>query len=467
MTDDLPLWSERALTRVLAYINGTAVDITSYVLNPTGGVSANRGRQTELAGMDPSRLGLSLNNQDGRFTPGNPSSPYYPYWRQSARVVWLETIGARSWTHFDGYLEIPEVQLNYQDSAGTNDRVLRLAAVDGLTRAARMRPFISTLGAHIIGSSTTLAAYWPLNGASTTFQPAVGTGPIRPKLGALVTPRDQAGPAGDDETYATVSGVPASISLVPVIGYIGLLEATLSGLSIGAGQSMAISVWVRIGTDGTTYGIVSASSSFQRGLSLYYGGASTVTGRFNNNTILNDAAYAGALPPESWQLLTVRVSFASGDLTLWFGKSIVATATVGSPPSTFTPLKLTIGDDGQATGAGNLGIYASLAHLQIYAGTTADAFPYEAHLAQLEVGLQGLHRQTTGQRIRTIAGYAGYATSALDGVDDGSSVMQRATLAGQTPAQAWQTAADTERGRLFSAGDGSLTFHDRHRIYNT
>jgi hypothetical protein len=57
-------------------IGGTWTDITSYV-RADQGVSITRGYGREISSADPGRCSLTLENTDGRFSPRNPSSPYY------------------------------------------------------------------------------------------------------------------------------------------------------------------------------------------------------------------------------------------------------------------------------------------------------------------------------------------------------------------------------------------------------
>ena len=41
-------------------------------------VQITRGRADEASNVEASRLTLQLNNRDGRFSPRNPTGPYYP-----------------------------------------------------------------------------------------------------------------------------------------------------------------------------------------------------------------------------------------------------------------------------------------------------------------------------------------------------------------------------------------------------
>ncbi|MFH9012545.1 LamG domain-containing protein [Streptomyces sp. NPDC017943] len=64
----------------------TWTDISRYVDTNKQGVSIARGASDELSETQPGTATLRLDNQDARFTPGNPASPYYPYVRRNAPV---------------------------------------------------------------------------------------------------------------------------------------------------------------------------------------------------------------------------------------------------------------------------------------------------------------------------------------------------------------------------------------------
>lgn len=60
-------------------ISGVWTDITSYVMTRDGSekISITRGRRDEGSQVEHSTCNFQLNNRDGRFSPRNPTSPYY------------------------------------------------------------------------------------------------------------------------------------------------------------------------------------------------------------------------------------------------------------------------------------------------------------------------------------------------------------------------------------------------------
>lgn len=63
----------------------TWTDFSPYV-DMVQGVTITRGASDERSETQPGNATLLLDNQDGRFTPGNASSPYYPYVRRNAPI---------------------------------------------------------------------------------------------------------------------------------------------------------------------------------------------------------------------------------------------------------------------------------------------------------------------------------------------------------------------------------------------
>jgi hypothetical protein len=154
-----------------------------------------------------------------------------------------------------------------------------------------------------------------------------------------------------------------------------------------------------------------------------------------------------------WQLVTAWLDNATGNFGLWVDRNVDTSVVAAGASGTWTYF--------QAVAS-----YASVAvgHVQIYSGTPA-VFTNAMHLAQYQTGLTGLERQTTGERIATIASYAGVRGGEMN-IDTGTSVMQRAALAGQTPLDAMRDAERTEQGLLYVDGSGTLTFKDRRSLYN-
>lgn len=92
-------------------LDGTWTDITSYVYRRDL-LNITRGKANEAGSVDPSRCLFQLNNRDGRFSPRNPTGPYYGLLTRNTPIrVAIE--------HGDVYLRIEEAidQVTAPDSA--------------------------------------------------------------------------------------------------------------------------------------------------------------------------------------------------------------------------------------------------------------------------------------------------------------------------------------------------------------
>lgn len=79
----------------------TWTDITSRV-DMIQGITVNRGAADELSETQPGGMTLTLDNQDGALTPGNPSSPFFPFVRRNCPIRYSQAVmptptGAAPW----------------------------------------------------------------------------------------------------------------------------------------------------------------------------------------------------------------------------------------------------------------------------------------------------------------------------------------------------------------------------------
>lgn len=81
----LPVIVECAFNSILAETSSASTgytDITKYVDKVSGTL---RGRTYELDDVETGSISVALDNADGRFTPGSPLSPYFPYVKANRR----------------------------------------------------------------------------------------------------------------------------------------------------------------------------------------------------------------------------------------------------------------------------------------------------------------------------------------------------------------------------------------------
>lgn len=161
--------------QVELYINGSWVDITSYVMvrDNSGEISITRGRRDEGSSTEQSSCQLTLNNRDGRWSPRNPAGPYYGrIGRNTAiRISVPDGIGGKSY-RFRG--EISSWPQSW-DTTGTD--VWTEVEASGILRRLAQGPSrdISLLRDAITSITPgDLLAYWPCEDPAESVEIASG-----------------------------------------------------------------------------------------------------------------------------------------------------------------------------------------------------------------------------------------------------------------------------------------------------
>jgi hypothetical protein len=149
------------------YINGSWVDITSYVMvrDNSGNISVARGRRDEGSATEQSTCQMTLDNRDGRWSPRNPTGAYYGLIgrNQPIRVSVPNGLGGKSY-RFQG-----EVSLWPQMWDPTGTDVYTEIEASGILRRLSQgpAPSHSVLYDALTGSfRSTLLAYWPMEDAA-------------------------------------------------------------------------------------------------------------------------------------------------------------------------------------------------------------------------------------------------------------------------------------------------------------
>lgn len=457
------------------------VDFTDRVLDIGRDLETWLGRDSELDEPKPGGMSVQLRNRDDALTPGNPTSPYFPWWKQARRFRVREIIGYFGFDLADGYLEIPEVQVRTQDPADSeSDVTLSVTAVDILGRLQNARRFVSTLAEHIkYEGGTALKAYWPMHDQTLPFLNIVGDellptaseqyvlawgDPTASTGTAKVTPAAVDTPPGDD-----VRAPQYELELQTVGGFLRpgrsmLVRADIpSGtLPILAAEYATVVLWVRSPWTAIDSEAVPLSIRWQttgEGVLELVKQDGAVSGWLLDSSGSSGmvASFTSAVYPSTnrWTILAVRWRASPMEIELWVdGERAVGVpaGAVGGASSEITKIYM---PQGRFDG--------NIAHVQVYIGDE-DAFTWDDFVAQRRVGLLGFDRQTTGERVNTILNFAGFPAGRRD-VDAGSAVMSRVSLAGKRPLELLEEATETEQGRLFAEA-GRVVFHDRIHVHD-
>jgi hypothetical protein len=437
------------------------VDFTSRIRDVVQAPTLATGRQNDLEQSEPSVFAATLDNVDDALTYGNTSSPY-PWWGPGRKCRYRDVIAGTNMPLFTGYLQVPT---ELQATSGLEQRV-QITAVDRLGRLGGGEPFVSTLAEHIkYNAGTTVRGYWPyLETGPPVFREIQQRLPEgRPsKLGGTLATPVAAASVGfgtapslfaDDATAALFSGgLDASNSAIDAYGVQYLLAA--SNIVVHAGETVTMVLWIRPENDPPPIPD-KICGLFLTQHNLQISRATTGVTLSCFGSFLTGSITMPALSSDQWMPLAIRFGYTPSVFEVWLqGQQIVGTLS-GSAPV----IELITGIIAPYTFA------SSVAHVQLYSGDPS-GYTFANFQAQYQMGLLGLERQTTGDRIRTIAQYAGIPVSELTQIDSGQSVMQRAQLAGQTPLDAMRDAERTEQGLLYVDGSGNLVFKDRRTLYN-
>ncbi len=144
------------------FIDGVWIDITSYVMvrDDSGHIEINRGQSDEGDQPERSTCSFQLNNRDGRFSPRNPTGPYYgKIGRNTPLRVSVPLNGSKNYRFWGEVTKWPQ---NW-DLSGT-DFWVEVEAYGPLSRLEKGRvPDHSLLYNTLTdGSTPGLLAYWPL-----------------------------------------------------------------------------------------------------------------------------------------------------------------------------------------------------------------------------------------------------------------------------------------------------------------
>ncbi|KIX78307.1 hypothetical protein SF23_07420 [Streptomyces sp. MBRL 10] len=174
----------------------TWTDITPW-LNLKSGVRISRGASDELSQTQPSLMNLVLDNEDGRFSSGLATSPYYPYVRPNCPIQLGVLTGGKN------LIQSPTFESNVTTgwTASTSTPPLAFAA-DGTRRTPAPGPCSSTGRTPAPAASSSRSSTTCGSGRPTPCPAGYGCRPGTPPSGGSWTPAPRYGLVRDGELGA-------------------------------------------------------------------------------------------------------------------------------------------------------------------------------------------------------------------------------------------------------------------------
>lgn len=431
------------------------VNITAYV-DLESGVSITGGRGDEYAAVQTGSARIALVNTDGRFTPGNTASPYYPNVkvRKKIRVSYANPAGGPVSYRFTGYVE--EWPTDWP-TGGDTYSACQVSAADRFKRLGQTSPMKSIVEQEYLADAP--AAYYTLgeptgsttagdtsrntSGVLSTTQ--VGAGGVL-TFGANTGPGTDALPAPAFTPTNVTNGkyLSGSVTTTTIGGATGMWLEAYALTSTAAQQSVA-----RLSNPTTSTSLTLSTTAAGKASVTNINAAAAADFTLTSSGSVNDGAT---------HHLAVLQSISAGVITVTLvvdGVSAATTTYAGTATDAYTTI--TIG--GGAAGGAFTGTIAHAA--------TGSIPPTVARvLSHYQAGMTGFAGERSDQRIARLARYAGIPV-AEQSLEVGSSTsIAFIDTTGQSSLQAMQDVAATEGGVLFIDGAGQLVFHARSHRYN-
>ena len=428
----------------------TWTDVSTYV-EAVDPITISRGRSDEISEIQPSRLTVTLDNSDGRFTPGNASGAYYPNVKKNRMVrvsaVWPLGGGGTTYRRFHGYID--EWPVSWPNGNG------EYASVTVTASSRRARLALGTELRSIIEEEYLAdgpIAYYPLGEASpgggTPGQAGDVSGNQQPNLVAT-------GSAPGIQWQAATGPGTDSLSAPLFSGGKYLEMLANQPLADSGDASFTVEAFINTTNSAAPRAIATLASGFW----YSYLGINVANQLFAGSPSYSVSS-AATINDGLTHHVAVRETTSGGTTTLTLfldGVSVDSdtTSAVATDRSRLLVASMTndsISDKWSGT----------ISHIAVFAGTALTDARISAHAA---AGLTGFYGESTDERIFRLAEYAG--VDAFVDTESGltTSIINQDTT-GRTPIDLMDEVTQTEGGILFDATDGTLTFHARTHRYN-
>ena len=238
-----------------------------------------------------------------------------------------------------------------------------------------------------------------------------------------------------------------------------LTGTALSPFTTGSGSSVTLEAFVNTST-AAVQTIAKLTDPLGIYVTLEVSAASKLVANFADSYALTSGTITSASNVTGGTkhvAVTISVAATTATMTLYInGVSVGTTTWTQSTGYLYGWRTLQVGGDS----TGNL-LTGTVSHVAL---TIADVGATRL-LEHYEAGMTGFAGELSGARVERILGYR--LPAALINVETGSSTIGPQATAGAGALDGVQAVADSERGVVFAAGDGRVTFHGRAHRYNS
>jgi hypothetical protein len=297
-------------------VGGVWTDVSAYVSAARDSIRITRGRQDEQGRLEASKATFSLNNRDGRFSPRNPTGPYWGRIGRNTPVrISIPGYGYR----FHG--EISEWPAAWDYSG--QDAWSKVEAAGITRRLAQGAPALAgPIERYMTSGSASAVAYWPMTDPEGSTTLAAGVGAYAMTQEGTTLPR-----LGANNDFSTSPGIPTMNS--------GSFRGGVAGYAGGTYVHFLLSVPAAGDTnDAVVLRLLTTGSAYRWELRYFTAGGVLQLRCYDNagGTLLTSVNF-GAV---NGTPVLVRVAFVqSGGNVAWYARTVsYATGeAVGGTPS--------------------------------------------------------------------------------------------------------------------------------------
>jgi hypothetical protein len=416
-------------------VSRTWTDVTAYVLT-SGGVGVDFGRQDEFDQAGPNTCSLTLNNSDGRFTPGLTTGAYYPDVKIGRPLRVTVDTGSGDVDRFVGYID--EWPLEWPAAVDT----FATASITASSRMARMglsaklRSVVETeilLDApdayYTMGEAEGATRAIDSSGNAADALSARGGGTQPPVFGTATGPGTDGLTAVQFNTSTRALQGDLALDTFAGVGFFFSYSAAPAAatdiLILDDDEPSKLQVAVRVTV--LASGILEVDPE---------GGVGTAT----SSMAVTDGETRHVFIKQNGADLELYIDGVLDDSTPGAAGSYAIVQLDNSDPTTTL----------------------AVAHLALF-NTAPSAARIADHAA---AGLTGFADETAADRLARYAGYAGIPTAEQDFDIDALTLMAHIDTTDQGVVELMQTVATTDGGALYDAPDGTSTYVARTGRYN-